>query len=148
VRFVVGRVDEFERGGRRIVKVGGRAIGVFRVDDRFFAVRNRCPHQGGPLASGRVFRRVVSDAPGEFCLTDSVLVACPWHGWQWDMETGEAYAPDDPRVRTYAVSVERGEQLAAERELAAERGEQLATEQLAAETFSVTVEDEYVVLDA
>lgn len=145
MKFVVARVDEFEPGGRRIVKVGGRAIGVFRVEDRFFAVRNRCPHQGGPLAAGRVFRRILSDAPGEICLGDSVLIACPWHGWQWDMETGEAYAPDDPRVRSYAVSVEAGEQIAH----ALEAAEDDAGEgEYVAQTFSVTVEDDYVVLDA
>lgn len=132
----MGRAEEFEPGTRRIVSVGGRAIGVFRVGDRFFAVRNRCPHQGGPLASGRVFRRMVADTPGEVRLEDSMLVSCPWHGWHWDMETGEAYAPDDPRVRSYRVTVESGAQLGC--------GEPARL----AETYEVRVEDDYVVLDA
>lgn len=134
MRVVVCRVDEFEPNSRRVIKVGGRSIGVFRVDDRFFAVRNRCPHQGGPLASGRVFRRMVADVPGEVRVESAMLVSCPWHGWQWDMQTGEAYAPDDPRVRSYPVSVEPGCTL--------------DDETVVAETYDVRVEEEYVVLDA
>jgi len=141
MRHVVERLDRFAPGTRRIVRVGGREIGVFRVGDRLFAVRNRCPHQGGPLALGRVFPRIVSTSPGEVELADSSLIRCPWHGWHWDMQTGEPYAPDDPRVRSYAVSVMRGEAI-----LCARRREE--GEPFVAETFSVGVEDDYVVLEA
>ena len=45
-------VDEIPPGGRKIVEVAGRTIGVFNVDGEFFALLNRCPHQGGPLCTG------------------------------------------------------------------------------------------------
>jgi nitrite reductase/ring-hydroxylating ferredoxin subunit len=143
VRHVVDRLDRFAPGTRRIVRVGGREIGVFRVGDRFFALRNRCPHQGGPLARGRVFRRMVAALPGEVTLEGSTLICCPWHGWHWDMLTGEAYAPDDPRVRSYDVSVESGRTLACSRGRGSQDGEPFV-----AETFTVSVEEEYVVLEA
>jgi 3-phenylpropionate/trans-cinnamate dioxygenase ferredoxin subunit len=143
VKVVVARVADFDPGTRRIVKVGGRSIGVFRVGDRYFAVRNRCPHQGGPLAAGRVFRRMLADGPGQVRLDSSMLISCPWHGWQWDMETGEAYAPDDPRVRSYPVTVEPGERVACALQTAADREEPFV-----AETYEVRVEEDYVVLDA
>jgi 3-phenylpropionate/trans-cinnamate dioxygenase ferredoxin subunit len=136
MKIVVAPVDEFAPGTRRVVKAGSREIGVFRVADRFFAVRNRCPHQGGPLAAGRVFRRLIADVPGEVELGDSTLIACPWHGWQWDMETGEAYAPGDPRVKAYRVGVTPGAELTC------------AGEPFVAETFTVFVEEDYVVLEA
>jgi nitrite reductase/ring-hydroxylating ferredoxin subunit len=140
VKHVVSRVDDFPSDSRRIVRVGGREIGVFRVEDRFYAVRNRCPHQGGPLCIGRVFPRIVSDEPGEFRLDGArpPLVVCPWHGWQYDMATGQSYAPGDPHVRSYSVSVEPGSTIA-------ENGEEGP---YVAETFPVYVEEEYVVLDA
>jgi nitrite reductase/ring-hydroxylating ferredoxin subunit len=142
VRFVVSPLQEFPPGERRIVRVGGREIGVFRVEDRFYAVRNRCPHQGGPLCVGRVFPRILSDTPGDFRLHDGApLVVCPWHGWQYDMATGQSYAPGDPHVRSYNVSVEPGSLIAAELEGGAEGP-------YVAETFPVFVEDEYVVLEA
>jgi nitrite reductase/ring-hydroxylating ferredoxin subunit len=144
MRFVVSRLEEFPPGERRIVRVGGREIGVFRVDDRFFAVRNRCPHQGGPLCRGRVFPRILSDAPGDFRLGDGApLVVCPWHGWQYDMETGQSYAPGDPGVRSYPVSVEPGSAVVAGLDEGA-----MAEGPFVAETFPVFVEEHYVVLDA
>ena len=134
VKVVVARLEDFPRDTRRLVRVSGREIGVFRVDDRFYAVRNRCPHQGGPLCAGRVFPRIVSDLPGDVRLETSrpPLVVCPWHGWQYDMATGGSYAPGDPHVRSYRVSVESGSRVGP----------------YVAETFPVYVEEEYVVLDA
>jgi nitrite reductase/ring-hydroxylating ferredoxin subunit len=143
VKIVVARVDEFPPGTRRVVKAGGREIGVFRVGERFFAVRNRCPHQGGPLASGRIFRMMVADAPGEVRLGDEMLISCPWHGWHWDMQSGEPYAPDDPRVKAYAVDVVPGAQIGCDMQHVEKDGEPFQ-----AETFSVSVEQDYVVLDA
>jgi hypothetical protein len=90
---------------------------------------------------GRVFPRIVAALPGEVTLEDASLIRCPWHGWQWDMQTGEAYAPDDPRVRSYGVSVERGETIFCPH--AGSEGEPLV-----AETFEVVIEEDYVVLDA
>jgi len=135
-RFVVARLEDFPPETRRIVRVGGREIGVFRVGERFFAVRNRCPHQGGPLCIGRVFPRIVSDEPGSVRLDRdrAPLLVCPWHGWQYDMESGQSYAPGDPHVRSYRVSVEPGAGL--------EQGPYVA------ETFPVRVEENYVVLEA
>jgi 3-phenylpropionate/trans-cinnamate dioxygenase ferredoxin subunit len=137
-RFVVASVHDFDTEPRRIVRVGGREIGVFRIDGRYFAVRNRCPHQGGPLCAGRIVPRIVSDEPGSFRVdADAPLVVCPWHGWQYDMRSGKSYAPGDPGVKAYDVSVEPGSNLA--------EGEEGP---YTVETFPVYVEKEYVVLDA
>jgi nitrite reductase/ring-hydroxylating ferredoxin subunit len=144
-RFVVSRLDDFPPDTRRIVRVGGREIGVFRVGDEFYAVRNRCPHQGGPLCLGRVFPKIVSERPGKFELDDGPpLLVCPWHGWQYDMASGEAYAPDDPHVRSYSVSIEPASAIAHE----LEQGDDEQREPFVAETFPVSVEEDYVVLNA
>ena len=52
-RHVVARVADIPPGERLIVDIAGRSIGVFNVDGRFYALRNSCPHQGGPLCLGR-----------------------------------------------------------------------------------------------
>ncbi len=143
MKHVVARLNEFSPGERRIVRVGGREIGVFRVRDRFYAVRNRCPHQGGPLCVGRVFPRIISDAPGVFRLDDGPpLLVCPWHGWQYDMASGQSYVPGDPHVRSYDVTVEPGSAITGGLGARGDEGPYVV------ETFPVYVEEEYVVLDA
>jgi nitrite reductase/ring-hydroxylating ferredoxin subunit len=135
MRFVVSRLEDFPPDTRRIVRVGGREIGVFRTAERFYAVRNRCPHQGGPLCAGNVRRRLLSREPGRVELADGTpLLVCPWHGWQYDLATGESFAPGDLNARSYPVSVEPGDELV--------QGEYVV------ETFPVRVEEEYIVLDA
>jgi len=142
VRLVVDRVADFPPGGRRIVRVDGREIGVFRVGDDFYAVRNRCPHQGGPLCAGRLVPRVVSGAPGAVAIAPGApRIACPWHGWQYELDTGSSYASGDPAARSYEVTVEAGRAIVQQLE-EGEAGPYVA------ETFEVYVEDDYVVLDA
>ena len=132
MKHVVARLADFPPGERRIVTVGSRSIGVFRVGDVFYAVRNRCPHQGGPLCLGRVFRRVLSEEPGRVRYSsEAPLIACPWHGWEYDLGSGQSFlGPGEPHVRAYDVSVER------------------RPGPYVAETFAVSVEEECVVLDA
>jgi nitrite reductase/ring-hydroxylating ferredoxin subunit len=139
MRIVVCRLDEFPPGERRIVQAGRRSIGVFRVGDNFYAINNYCPHQGGPLCLGRTKPWVSAAGPGEFVMADDeLLLACPWHGWEYDLATGQSFlGPGEPPVRTYAVSVEP---------MAGERGGRLPGPYVA-DTFPVHVEDPYVVVD-
>ncbi|AIJ23912.1 MULTISPECIES: Rieske (2Fe-2S) protein [Amycolatopsis] len=136
MRIVVSRLDDFPPGERRIVQAGRRSIGVFRVGDRFYALNNHCPHQGGPLCLGATQPWLTSAAPGEVRQDDGdSLVACPWHGWEYDLETGQSFlGPDEPPARTYDVSVERGK-----------NGR--IPGPYVAETYPVHVEDAYVVVD-
>jgi nitrite reductase/ring-hydroxylating ferredoxin subunit len=150
VRVVVAPVSEFEPGERRIVSAGSRSIGVFRVGDRFYGIRNRCPHQGGPLCRGHLLDDAVADAPGRPRISANPLrIACPWHGWEYDLETGQSFmGAGQAGVRSYGVAVQPGRSLLAE--IAATRsGEgELRPGPYVAETFEVHVEDDYVVLEA
>jgi nitrite reductase/ring-hydroxylating ferredoxin subunit len=108
MRIVVAKVADFPPGERRIVEHGRRSIGVFRVGDRFYALNNHCPHLGGPLCLGRTHPWVRSSQPGEYDVGEETeLVACPWHGWEYDLATGQSFlGPGEPPARTYEVSVE------------------------------------------
>ena len=79
----------------RSVKVGGHDIAVFNFGDRFLAVENRCPHNGGPLADG---------------IVSGTTVVCPLHAWKVDLECGEVRKPSDAAacVRTFRTCVEEG----------------------------------------
>ena len=144
MRIVVSRLQDFPPGERRIVEAGKRSIGVFRVEDEFFAIRNRCPHQGGPLCKGRLSAWAVANGPGQPRMEGPPrLVACPWHGWEYDLETGQSFmGPGETRVKAYDVAVERGSQLDEQAKAAGrEPGPYVA------ETYSVYVEEDYVVVD-
>ena len=137
--YVVGTVDEFETGGRKVVEVAGRSVGVFRVNGEFYALRNTCPHQGGPLCEGLLTGFLESSAPGDYRYTRrGEILRCPWHGWEFDVKTGQSwFDPAGVRVRSYAVTVEEG-------------AEGLQPGPYVAETYEVTVEDragqQYVVV--
>ncbi|QVQ54311.1 Rieske (2Fe-2S) protein [Spiractinospora alimapuensis] len=146
MRIVVGRVDEFEPGGRRVVDVGRRSIGVFRVGDRFYAISNHCPHQGGPLCAGRTAPWTHSDGPGSARTGEEhVMLACPWHGWEYELATGRSFlGPTEPPARSYQVSVASGETLDQDLDL---RVPGRTPGPYVAETYPVRVEDDYVIVD-
>lgn len=111
-RVYVGEADEFTDGDRRIVEVGGTAIGVFCLGDDFVAYENRCLHQGGPVCEGQYFprmRAVIDDQHrfvGEKADYSSPQLVCPWHSWEYDLRTGEMVANRKMRLRSYEVVVE------------------------------------------
>jgi nitrite reductase/ring-hydroxylating ferredoxin subunit len=107
VRHVVATVGEIPPGGRKIVTVERRSIGVFNVGGSFFALRNRCPHQGGPLCEGRLVPRLEADLPGEFRQgPEPDILTCPWHGWEFDVRTGRSWCdPDGLRAGRYEAEI-------------------------------------------
>jgi nitrite reductase/ring-hydroxylating ferredoxin subunit len=145
MRIVVAKVSDFPPGQRRIVSAGSRSIGVFRVGERFYALNNYCPHQGGPLCLGRTAPTATSTGPGDFAVGEDVFLACPWHGWEYDVTTGQSYlGPGEKPVRSYGVAVAHGETLVKEADL---RFPDRVPGPYVAETFDVHVEDDYVVVD-
>ena len=104
-RHVVARTDEIPLGGKKRVAVKGRDIGVFNVKGQYFALANRCPHQGGPLCFGKVTGLAQSSVPGEYHMTRSgEMVKCPWHGWEFDLRTGQSWCdPANTYVKQYPV---------------------------------------------
>jgi nitrite reductase/ring-hydroxylating ferredoxin subunit len=114
-KHVVARVDEVPEGDHIVVEVAGRSIGIFRLDGEFHGLLNRCPHRQGPMCSGRVVSELFSDAPGTYRVDEHRrLIACPWHGWEFDIKTGRSYVdPQRIRIRRFPVHVEPGEHLVA-----------------------------------
>ncbi len=90
----VGTLEDIPRQGSRIIQTEDGEIAMFRtVDDQVFALNNRCPHKGGPLAQGIVHGK---------------RVTCPLHSWVIDLESGEAIAPDSGCAHRHEVRVAQG----------------------------------------
>jgi 3-phenylpropionate/trans-cinnamate dioxygenase ferredoxin subunit len=103
----VAKVAEIAPGGRKIVEVEGRSIGVFNINGTFVAVLNVCPHQSAPVCQGRLGGTTLPSPPGEFCWgREGQILACPWHGWEFDLMTGRALADRRRHLRLYPVTVE------------------------------------------
>jgi nitrite reductase (NADH) small subunit len=82
----IGAISDVPRRGARCVVTPLGRIAVFRtMDDRFYAIEDRCPHKGGPLSQGIVH----GDA-----------VTCPLHNWVISLETGMALGADKGSVKT------------------------------------------------
>jgi len=134
-RYVVATVGEIAPGSRKLVTVKGREIGLFNIKGEYFALANKCPHEGASLCRGTLVGLAQSDGPGDYRLTrQGELLKCPWHGWEFDVRTGQSWCdPDNTYVRQYAVSVEDGGELL--------KGPYVA------ETFQVSVEENYIIVD-
>ncbi len=90
----IGYLEDIPRQGARVVRTAAGDIAVFRtVDDEVFALRDRCPHKGGPLSQGIVHGR---------------RVACPLHDWKIQLDTGLAVAPDEGCAARFEVRVSDG----------------------------------------
>jgi nitrite reductase/ring-hydroxylating ferredoxin subunit len=134
-RHVVAALEEFPPGTRKLVDVGGRAIVVFNLGGEFFALNNRCPHRGGSLFHGIQTGLIESKEPGDYCYSRrGEMVKCPWHGWEFDIRTGQSWCdPARLRIRQYSVVVKPGAELV--------EGPFLA------ESLPVRVENNYVVVE-
>lgn len=88
------KLDDIPRLGSRVVRSMNGDIALFRTSaDEVFALRDQCPHKGGPLSQGMVHGNQVT---------------CPLHGWKLRLDSGEAVAPDQGCARRYPIRIESG----------------------------------------
>jgi len=108
-KHVVATVEEIPPGGRKIVKVQGREVGVFNLEGRFYALKNVCRHQGARVCLGKVAGTTLPSRVYEFKYgLEGRILRCPWHGWEYDITTGRSMFDPDVKVVSYPVSVEDG----------------------------------------
>ena len=108
-RFAVARAEEIPPGGRKLVDVAGKSVGVFNVNGAYVAVLNVCPHELIPVCTGRVGGTTLPSAPGEWRWgREGEILACPMHGWEFDLLTGKALAHKRKHLKLYQVTVEDG----------------------------------------
>jgi 3-phenylpropionate/trans-cinnamate dioxygenase ferredoxin subunit len=148
-KFVVARASDVPDNGRLLVHVRGRAVAVFHVGDEYFALLDRCPHQGGPLCRGDLLGLIESDYPGRYRFeAEKTLIACPWHGWEFDLRTGQSYFdPAHTRARFFPIEVERGARIAP---LMADddavNPSEITPGPYVAESFPISLERDYLVI--
>ena len=104
----VGKASEFKDGDRQIVRIGEQEIGIFKHEGSFYAYSNFCLHQGGPSCEGLTIARVEERLrPDKTSMglhfTNDMNFVCPWHGYEYDMKTGEHVANRKLKLKKYEI---------------------------------------------
>jgi apoptosis-inducing factor 3 len=88
----VASLDEVPAGQPKLVELDGMRIVLARVGDLVYACGDVCTHRGGPLSEGKL---------------NGTRLACPWHGWMYDVRTGQCLFPGrGASVPSYPVRLE------------------------------------------
>lgn len=90
----VAAVSDLQPGACGEFVAGGRIVALYNVEGRYYALDGICPHQGGPLGKGSL------------C---GAIVTCPWHGFQFDVTSGQHQTSKSLTLPTFPVKVEKGE---------------------------------------
>lgn len=110
----VAAVEAFDETDRiKTTDANGREVVVIQRDGEYHALLNHCPHQGGPIGEGRITGRFML---GEGCTSvadltydaDQEIVSCPWHGWEFDLESGRHLTKPSYKIPTYDIEVRDG----------------------------------------
>ena len=94
----VASINDLKPGENKVVNVNGTDVALFNVEGEFFAINNTCLHRGGPLGEG---------------FLEGDVVTCPWHGWRYNVKTGQNIVMPNAHVPTYKVKVESNNVLVA-----------------------------------
>jgi nitrite reductase/ring-hydroxylating ferredoxin subunit len=112
----VAKLAEFPDGERKIVQSGAHDIGVFHWEGEFYAYSNLCLHQGGPACEGLIMHQVEDVIGpdktwvGQKFSDSQINFVCPWHGYEYDLKTGECVPDRKLRLKKYNV-VRRGDDI-------------------------------------
>jgi nitrite reductase/ring-hydroxylating ferredoxin subunit len=112
--YRAGGVDDFKDGGRILLKCGDAEIGIFMIDGEFHAWHNECAHRGGPVCQGRIMKRVIEPVAADGTVrtlgyhAEDTHIVCPWHGYEFNIKTGEHPGHAALKLRKANVTVRNG----------------------------------------
>lgn len=107
-RIVLFSSEQLKPGDRKIVQIDNIEIALLNIDEKFYAIRNTCPHQGVQMIHGPVTGTMLPSKPHEYeygCLNE--IIRCPLHGWEFSLKTGKSvFSPDKVSILTYEIHKE------------------------------------------
>jgi 3-phenylpropionate/trans-cinnamate dioxygenase ferredoxin subunit len=109
-RHPVCRLEDLPPGTRRSIDLDGRAICLLNVDGVVYALRDTCPHQGASLCRGTLGSTMMPSRPREYVVgLEGRVLRCPWHGWEFQIDSGVSLFDPRIRVKVYPVAIEDDE---------------------------------------
>jgi len=107
--YSVGVTSDYAEGTRKVMICGDKEIGIFKVGGEFYAWHNRCAHRAGPVCQGRIMKKVLEPVDPEGHVRtleydeNELHIICPWHGYEFNIRTGQH--PGNPKVRLLKADV-------------------------------------------
>jgi nitrite reductase/ring-hydroxylating ferredoxin subunit len=103
----VADFNQLEESKPLLVEIKGRSIGLIRAGEKVYAVRNLCPHKRAPICKGTMSGTMMPSDPDTFVFgMEQQVLRCPWHGWEFNLETGQTLCPSKSRLTLYPVTRE------------------------------------------
>ena len=90
----VAKTADVPVGGSHVIRVNGRELALFNLRGEVYCIDNLCPHAMGPLADGWI---------------EGDIVICPWHGWEFNIKTGDAAYGNEACVQTFPCRIDGDE---------------------------------------
>lgn len=101
----VGAADELAPGQMVAAELGDLPVVVIRDEQgKLRAFVDRCLHQGARLSGGRLVPCIDGGVVGEYRAAGRPALKCPWHGYEYDIETGCVAFDQRRRLRKVAVA--------------------------------------------
>lgn len=114
-KHTIGNEEMLDPGEKVTLELEGRDIAVFNVDGELFAYTSWCAHQGGPCGEGNITGTYVDSSFDRENLQtqlewgkENKILNCPWHGWEYDIETGECISKKNRRIPSHDVEIRDG----------------------------------------
>jgi nitrite reductase/ring-hydroxylating ferredoxin subunit len=110
----VATESELEEGDQIVTIINGLEVSIFNIDNEYYAYANWCAHQAGPVCEGRITGTVTSTydrETGEERRTyekEGEVLNCPWHGWEYDIKSGECLSKNGVSLPSFPVEVNKG----------------------------------------
>lgn len=115
MEHVICQVSELQERKPLAVELNGKELGVILSKGEVYAYANNCPHLGGPICLGDVFAAVklkLNDqkmAVGEYTDENDLRLVCPWHAYEFELETGRCTVNPELKVRKYDAYIKDGQ---------------------------------------
>lgn len=114
--YLIASADSIPVGEGKVFEIGNHSFGVFNIAGTYFALKNLCPHQGGPACESRLFDQIEAEVSTngkikEYVDQEKCIIACPWHGIEFDARTGVCLTKKEWKIRQYPVYVNDDNQI-------------------------------------
>lgn len=114
-KYTVAAADDLAEGERITLQLEGREITVFNLEGVYYAYLNWCMHQSGPVCEGDIGSTIEASYDRESLEVetsverDGEILFCPWHGFQYDIISGDCLSRDDLSLPSYPVEQKNGD---------------------------------------